>query len=188
MPRLHVIVASTRPGRAGRGIAEWFAARAGQHGGFQVQIVDLAEVNLPLLDEPHHPSLRRYVHQHTRDWSATIDAADAFVLVMPEYNFGFNAPLKNAIDYLYREWQYKPVGFVSYGMTSAGLRAVQMIKQVVTTLKMVPVTDAVAIHLRQSLDADGQLQPDELMESNANAMLDELERLAPALAPLRANG
>ncbi|HEX5596671.1 MAG TPA: NAD(P)H-dependent oxidoreductase [Micromonosporaceae bacterium] len=187
MPRLSIIVASTRPGRTGPKIADWFADRAVKHDGFQVRIVDLAEVNLPFHDEPHHPSEGRYLHQHTKDWSATIADADAFVFVMPEYNYGFSAPLKNAIDYLYREWQYKPVGFVSYGMASAGLRAVQMIKQVVTTLKMMPVTEAVSIHLRQAIDADGRLVPTEALETSASAMLDELARLAGALAPLRAS-
>ena len=185
MPRLNVIVASTRPGRVGRQIADWFAARAVEHGGFEVRIVDLAEVNLPFHDEPHHPSEGRYVHQHTRDWSATIDAADAFVFVMPEYNYGFSAPLKNAIDYLYREWQYKPVAFVSYGMTSGGLRAVQMIKQVVTTLKMMPVNEAVTIFLRQALDGDGHLVRTAAMDATAGEMLDELARLTAALAPVR---
>ncbi len=117
-------------------------------------------------------------------WSETVDAADAFVFVMPEYNYGFNTPLKNAIDFLYHEWQYKPVGFVSYGMTAAGTRAVQMIKQVVTTLKMYPLNEAVAIPLRQRL-VDGELQPDEGMDGAAVSLLDELHRTAVALAPLR---
>jgi len=185
MPRLHVIITSTRPGRVGPRVAEWFAERAENHGGFAVEVVDLADVNLPFLDEPHHPSERRYVHQHTRDWSATVDAADAFVFVMPEYNQGFNAPLKNALDYLYHEWQYKPVGFVSYGMTSAGLRAVQMIKPVMTTLKMMPVTEAVSVPLRQRLDSDGRLRPDRVMEASATVLLDELQQLTPVLATLR---
>ena len=88
------------------------------------------------MDEPNHPRLRQYTKQHTKDWSAKVEAADAFVFVMPEYNYGFNAPLKNVIDYLNQEWAYKPVGFVSYGGVASGTRAVQMIKQVVTTLKM----------------------------------------------------
>ncbi len=135
---------------------------------------------------PSTPRLRRYVHQHTKDWSAIVDAADAFVFVMPEYNYGFSAPLKNAIDFLSQEWAYKPVGFVSYGMTSAGLRAVQMIKQVVTTLKMMPVTEAVSVPLRRHLDANQVLHPDDIMETAAAGMLDELARLTSAFAPLRA--
>lgn len=186
-PVLQIIIASTRPGRAGLPVAEWFSGIAREYGGFEVEVIDLAEVDLPLADEPHHPRLRQYVHQHTKDWSATVERADAFVFVMPEYNFGFNAALKNAIDYLHSEWAHKPVGFVSYGGVSAGTRAVQMIKQVVTTLKMVPVPEAVSIpFVFQFLDENHQLVPNDVMASAASTMLDELARLAPALAPLRA--
>jgi NAD(P)H-dependent FMN reductase len=188
MPNLTVVVASTRPTRVGPAVARWFVASAERHGGFDVHVADLAALNLPFLDEPEEPSSGRYAHEHTRRWSAIVDAADAFVFVMPEYNFGFTAPLKNAIDYLHREWAYKPVGFVSYGMTSAGLRAVQMIKQVVTTLRMMPVTDAVAIRLRERLDSGGVLRPDAVMEASATAMLDELSRITPAFMTLRDSG
>ncbi|MBQ1076299.1 NAD(P)H-dependent oxidoreductase [Micromonospora sp. C31] len=186
MPCLTVIVASTRPGRVGRRIGDWFTAIAAAHGAFDdVRLVDLAEVGLPFHDEPQHPSEGRYLHRHTREWSGTVAAGDAFVFVMPEYNYGFSAPLKNAIDYLYAEWRYKPVGFVSYGMTSGGLRAVQMIKQVVTTLKMVPVNEAVTVFLREALDDAGELVPDPARAAAAEVMLDEVARLTAALAPLR---
>src|SRR5271167_1407231 len=95
-PKLQVIIASTRPSRVGPKVADWFYAEAVEHTGFDVELVDLAAVNLPLLDEPHHPRLRRYEHQHTRDWSASIERGDAFAFVMPEYNHSFNAALKNA--------------------------------------------------------------------------------------------
>lgn len=167
-------------------IGEWAAQTARAHGGFDVVVSDLAEVALPMLDEPSHPSEGLYTQEHTRQWSAAVAGSDAFVFVMPEYNFGFTAPLKNAIDYLYTEWQYKPVAFVSYGMTSAGLRAVQMIKQVVTTLKMFPVTEAVSIPLRSSVDAEGRFVPTPSMTGVADGMLDELVRLNAALSTLRA--
>lgn len=185
MPLLQTIITSTRPGRVGPTIAEWFIGRATDHGAFDIDVVDLAAVGLPFLDEPHHPSTRNYTKAHTRAWSATIDAADAFVFVMPAYNAGFNAPLKNALDFLYHEWQYKPVGFVSYGNTALGTRAVQMIKPVLTTLRMYPLNDAVAISLRRNLDASGSLQPDDAMAGAATRMLDELARVTPALATLR---
>lgn len=186
-PVLQIVIASTRPGRVGKPIAEWFAARARTHGGFEVELVDLAEVNLPLFDEPHHPRLGRYEHEHTKAWSATVTRADAFVFVIPEYNYGFNAAIKNAIDYLHVEWQHKPVGFVSYGGVAAGTRAVQMLKQVVTTLKMIPVFDAVNIpFVGQFLDANGDLQANEPMETAATAVLDELARWTEAVKPLRA--
>jgi NAD(P)H-dependent FMN reductase len=187
MPKLHVILASTRPGRAGEPIADWFVERAVAHGAFDVELVDLAEVALPFMDEPNHPRLRRYTHEHTKAWSARVDSADAFVFVTPEYNYGLTAPLKNAIDYLHFEWQHKPVGFVSYGGVAAGTRAVQMLKQVVTTLKMLPLFEAVNIPFHtQLIDEEGALEANEVMVKAAAAMLDELVLTEAMLAPRRA--
>jgi NAD(P)H-dependent FMN reductase len=186
MPTLTVIIGSTRPGRAGLPIAEWFLARARAHGAFDVQVADLAEIDLPLLDEPNHPRLRQYLHDHTKGWSEIVDATDAFVIVTPEYNYGYPAAIKNAIDYLHEEWKYKPVGFVSYGGIAAGTRAVQQLKQVVTTLKMLPVFESVNIPFHsQFIDEEGQVQANEIMEQAADAMLDELLRTEAALRPLR---
>ncbi len=186
MPTLTVIIGSTRPGRAGLPIAQWFTDLAKNHGGFDIGVADLAEIDLPLLDEPNHPRLRRYLNQHTLDWSATVDASDAVVIVTPEYNYGYPAAVKNAIDYLHDEWKYKPVGFVSYGGVAAGTRAVQQLKQVVTTLKMLPVTESVNIPFHsQFIDEEGQLQANEIMEQAAGAMLDELVKTEAALRPLR---
>jgi NAD(P)H-dependent FMN reductase len=187
MPKLHVILASTRPGRAGEPIADWFVERAAAHGAFEVELVDLAEVALPFMDEPNHPRLRRYTHEHTKAWSARVDSADAFVFVTPEYNYGLTAPLKNAIDFLHFEWQHKPVGFVSYGGVAAGTRAVQMLKQVVTTLKMLPLFEAVNIpfHTR-FIDDEGALAANDTMVKAAAAMLDELVLAEEMLRPRRA--
>ncbi|UGU32511.1 NAD(P)H-dependent oxidoreductase [Mycolicibacterium smegmatis] len=187
MSKLEIIVASTRPGRVGLPVGRWLESEAKQHNGFtDVELVDLAEWNLPFMDEPNHPRLGNYVHQHTRDWSSKIAEADAFVFVMPEYNYGFNAPLKNAIDYLYAEWLYKPVGFASYGGVSAGTRAAQMIKQVVSALKMVPVVEAVSIpFVQQFLTEDGTITPTDVMTSAAKDMLDELHRMSDTLRPIR---
>jgi NAD(P)H-dependent FMN reductase len=187
MPKLQIFIASTRPGRVGLPVAKWFVERARQHGGFEIEVVDLAEVDLPFMDEPNHPAQRQYTKQHTLRWSALVDSADAFVFVMPEYNYGFSAPLKNAIDYLNWEWRYKPVGFVSYGGIAAGTRSVQMIKQVVTALKMVPLTEAVHIpFVRQFVNEDGKFLPNAELEAGADAMLAELQRWTVALQPLRA--
>ena len=185
-PTLIILIASTRPGRVGLPVGQWFRDHAIAHGGFEVEVADLATLNLPFMDEPSHPRLRQYIHQHTKNWSALVTAADAFVFVMPEYNYGFNAPLKNAIDYLHTEWAYKPVGFVSYGGVSAGTRAVQMIKQVVTTLKMAPLPEAVSIpFVTQFINDDGVVQANGTMEGAATTMLDEMGRWAEALRPLR---
>lgn len=186
MTKLEIIVASTRPGRIGPVIGSWTETLAREHGGFgEVELVDLAVVGLPFMNEPLHPRLGRYTHQHTRDWSDRISEADAFVLVMPEYNYGYNAELKNAIDYLHDEWKYKPVGLVSYGGVSAGTRAAQMIKQVVTALKTTPVSEAVSIPFVHDLIDDGALTTNQIMASSAKAMLDELTRVTAALRVLR---
>jgi NAD(P)H-dependent FMN reductase len=185
-PSLLIVIASTRPGRVGLPVAQWFEEHARAHAGFEVSVADLAEIDLPFMDEPSHPRLERYTKQHTRDWSATVARSDAFAFVMPEYNHGFNAPLKNAIDFLHNEWKYKPVGLVSYGGVSAGTRAAQMIKPIVTVLKMSPVAEAVSIpYEQQFLDDDGRIQPNEVMTQAATALLDELVRLEGALRPLR---
>lgn len=187
MAKLEIIIASTRPGRIGPTVAQWIDEEARAHAGFgEIELVDLAEVNLPFMNEPHHPRLAQYTHQHTRDWSAKVSEADAFVFVMPEYNYGFNAELKNAIDYLHNEWKYKPVGLVSYGGVAAGTRAAQMIKQVVTTLKMSPLPEAVSIpFVHQFVTEEEGFVPNEVMVGSAKAMLDELVRVSDALRPLR---
>jgi NAD(P)H-dependent FMN reductase len=185
-PVLQIIIASTRPGRVGPSVADWIYERAVAHGGFDVELIDLAEVNLPMFDEPKHPRFGEYMHQHTKDWSATIRRGDAYIFVIPEYNYGFNAAIKNAIDYLNAEWNHKPVGFVSYGGVAAGTRAVQMLKQVVTTLKMVPLFESVNIpFVQQFLDEDKRLQANDIMEDAATAMLDQLVAVSQALRAMR---
>jgi len=187
--RLAIVIGSTRPGRNGLPIARWFTERAEAHGGFDIEVADLAEIDLPLLDEPHHPRLRRYTRDHTHAWSETVARADAFVFVTPEYNTGYPAALKNAIDYLHEEWRYKPVGFVSYGGVAAGTRAVAQLKQVVTTLRMFPLVEAVNIpFVRQFVNEDEVFEPSEILEQAADAMLNELVRIEAALRPLRAVG
>lgn len=187
MPKLHVVIGSTRPGRLGLPIGRWAADAAAQHGGFDVELVDLAEIDLPILDEPNSPRMGKYTKDHTRRWSAKADEADAFVFVTPEYNYGPPPGLVNAISYLHREWLYKPVGFVSYGGIAAGLRAVQVLKQIVTTLKMMPVPDGVSIPFVFSLVEDGRFQPTPPVEASVAPMLDELLRWTEALHDLRKN-
>lgn len=188
MPRLLVLTVSTRPSRKGPLVARWFEDVARAHGAFDIDPVDLAAMQLPLFDEPEHPRLRRYQHDHTRAWSARVDQADAFVFVMPEYNFTTPPSLVNAIDYLFAEWAYKPVGFVSYGGVSGGLRATQTAKLMVTSLKMVPMVEAVAIPMFSTfIDAEaGTFTPEPKQDKAAHAMLDELRRWTDALATLRA--
>lgn len=183
-PLLQIHIGSTRPNRLGPAFAAWFAEVAERQSSFEVEVIDLAQVALPLLDEPNHPRLRQYVHQHTRDWSATVERADAFVLVTPEYNYGYSAATKNALDYLCHEWGDKAVGFVSYGGVGAGTRAVQQLKQVVTTLRMVPVLEAVNIPFAMhKVTADGEVVKEDGLEKAATAMLEELARMTAKLRP-----
>jgi len=186
MLKLHVIIASTRPARAGLGIGTWFMGAAERHGKLQVRLVDLAEVNLPMFDEPRHPRFAQYEHAHTKAWSAVVAEADAFVFVTPEYNYSAPPSLLNALDFVSREWHYKPVGFVSYGGIAGGTRAVQMLKLTVTGLKMMPMMEGVPIpFFSQHMEA-GVFKATESHEKAVVAMLDELLRWAEALKTLRA--
>lgn len=184
-PRLHVVIASTRLGRSGPTIGRWMADTANGHGGFDVELVDLAELDLPLFDEPNHPRAGQYLHEHTLRWSASVARADAFVFVTPEYNYGAPSSLINALTYLYHEWAYKPVAFVSYGGVSAGTRSVQMIKQIVTTLKMMPIPESVSIPFIPRLLQDDHFAPEPQLNTAAIAMLDELRRWVGALSSIR---
>jgi NAD(P)H-dependent FMN reductase len=188
MPKLGVIIASVREGRVGRPVADWFIDRARAHGRFDIDVVDLKEVHLPLFAERNHPRLRQYESDHQKTWSARIAALDAFVFVMPEYNYSTAPALLNAIDYLVAEWNYKAVGLVSYGGISAGLRAAQMVKQTLSGLKMVPIPEAVSISfVAQAIDKDtGTFKATEAHDKAAATMLDELSRWTAALATLRA--
>lgn len=186
MPTLQIIFASTRPSRAGLPVAEWIYKCAQEHGKFEAELIDLAKVNLPLYDEPRHPRLGEYEHEHTQAWSRTVQRADAFVFVTPEYNHSAPVALVNALTYLNKEWGYKPVGFVSYGGVSGGTRGVQVTKQIIATLKMVPVMEAVNLpFFTQHMDSEsGTFQPPDVQTQAARLMLDELLKWAEALKPL----
>ncbi|HLJ60497.1 MAG TPA: NAD(P)H-dependent oxidoreductase [bacterium] len=186
MLNLLVIIASTRPGRAGWPVAQWFVKVAERHEAFHVTLADLAEINLPLLDEPAHPRMRQYAHEHTKAWSKLVSAADAFVLVMPEYNYFAPPALVNAVDYLLYEWSYKPAGFVSYGAMSGGVRSVQAIKPLLTSVSVMPLPVGVAIpFVSKHIDDTKTFVATDQHEQSARAMLDELRKWAAALKPLR---
>lgn len=186
MYNLKIIIASTRPGRKGPAMAKWIVEIAEKHPEFKVELLDLAEINLPFLDEPNHPRIQQYQHEHTKSWSQIIASADAFIFVTPEYNYGYPATLKNALDFLYVEWNYKPVGFVSYGGIAAGTRAVQMLKQVVTTLKMVPLVESVNIpFFFKHIDPQVNFTADETLNKSAQEMLAELLKWTESLQMLR---
>lgn len=186
LPRLHVVICSTRPGRVGPSVARWFHGFVGQHGQFDAQLIDLADFNLPMYDEPIHPAQQQYTHEHTKKWSQSVAAADAYIFVTPEYNYSPPPALVNALDYVYREWNYKPCGFVSYGGVSGGLRAAQAVKLQITTLKMMPMVEGVMVPMAASLiDEAGVFQSNELIDKSAVTLLDELLRWTLGLKAMR---
>jgi NAD(P)H-dependent FMN reductase len=163
-------------------IGDWFAEYATAHSTFQVAIADLAEVDLPMFDEPNHPMSGIYTKDHTKAWSQRIAAADAFIIVTPEYNYSMPPALVNAIDYLHREWAYKPVGFVGYGGVGAA-RAIQMEKQLVTSFNMMPLTPAVSL-IGIHAPAVQEFIADEKHEIAAGKLLGQLAAVAAALQSL----
>lgn len=185
-PTLNVIICSTRPNRVGPAVARWFLEFAKQHGKFNAQLIDLADFDLPIYNEPQHPASGVYQHMHTKAWAASVAAADAYIFVTPEYNYCPPPSLTNALNYVYKEWNYKPCGFVSYGGVSGGLRAVQAAKLQVTTLKMMPMMEGVAIPMvAKQLDETGHFQTNELIDHSAGVLLDELLRWSNALSTMR---
>ena len=184
LPVLQVIIGSTRPGRVGPAIASWFTDEAQTRGGFLVELVDVADYELPLLDEPEQASVQRYSKEHTKRWSSTISRGDCYVFVIPEYNHSLNGATKNALDFLYHEWRYKPAGILSYGGASLGLRAAQTLKPVLSALKMFHVGD-VAVSLKSTPLVEGAFAGDDRLARSARGLLDELATLTPALMELR---
>lgn len=186
--RLNVIVASTRPGRIGIAVGEWFESFAREHGTFEPVLVDLERVGLPMYDEPRHPAMQKYEHEHTKRWGETVAAADAYAIVAAEYNHNPPPPLINALDFVYKEWNYKPVGIVSYGGVSGGLRSAQVVRAMAATLKMMPIPEGVPIPSASERVEDGVFASNELIDTSARSMLDELGRWAEALQPMRKAG
>ena len=183
--KLTVVLASVRDGRAGEAIAQWFVTRAKEHGKFDIEMADLKELNLPIMNEPQHPRLKKYVHESSKRWSGIVGGSDAFVFVTPEYNYTMPPALVNALDTLYHEWTYKPVGFVSYGGVSGGIRSVQTAKLMVTGFKMMPMVEAVNIPFYSQLMQDGVFKSNETHDKAVGPMLDELARWSEALKSLR---
>lgn len=155
-PRLSVVIASTRPGRLGPAVAQWVLEQVPADG-FEVELLDLADFALPFLDEPREPSEGGYAHEHTRRWSAAIRGTEALLVVMPEYNRGYNAALKNAIDFLYAEWEGLPVACVGYGWYGARY-AKAALRQTLERVKMT-VVEAPGLEFGSTL-VDRQVVPD----------------------------
>lgn len=182
--KLNVIVGSTRPGRIGISVARWFESVAKKDNRFDPVLVDLAEIALPIYDEPQHPALQQYAHEHTKKWSKIVAAADAYVFVLPEYNYFPTPAVINALAYVYKEWNYKPAGLVSYGGVSGGLRSAQALKLMLTAMKMMPLPEGVPIPFAAKQIEDGVFTSNELIDASATTMLNELAKWTGALAPL----
>lgn len=184
--KLNIVIGSTRPGRAGPVVARWLQGAATKHGKFGVELVDLANFGLPLLDEAAHPMARNYANEPTKRWSASVDSADAFLFVTPEYNYFAPASLVNAVQSLMHEWSYKPAGVVSYGGISGGLRAAQVLRQLLGNVNVHALPQVVPVPMfAQFIGEDGVFRANEPMANGVNGMLDELHKWATALKSLR---
>ena len=180
-----IVVGSVRPVRVGPVVAEWVRAEAQQAGGWEIDYVDLAELALPFMDEPNHPALRKYTKQHTLDWSARVDAADAVMFVSPEYNHSFSPALKNALDFLAQEWWRKPYGVVSYGGISAGTRGITALEPVLVQLGMLRASAEVELPFVATQIDGGVFTPTAKQAAILDKQLVELADLAEAMKPLR---
>lgn len=179
-----IIIGSTRPGRNGDAVGKWVYEIAEKRTDATYELVDLLEVNLPLLDEPHSPAMQKYTKQHTKDWSAKIDAFDAFVFVTPEYNHGVPAALKNAIDFLYKEWNNKAAGFVGYGNTG-GARSVEHLRCTMAELQIADVREQVALSLFTDFENYSVFKPAGFHEKKVNSLLDQVVSWGTALKQVR---
>lgn len=188
MTTVMIVLGSVREGRIGLPIAEWVKATADADDRFDVDFVDLAELGLPFMDEPNHPRLKQYVKDHTKAWSARVEAADGFIFAFPEYNYSYSPAIKNALDYLHSEWDRKPVGFVNWGGNSGGTRAQVALRVVVSALGLVITKGNVEINFPQKqLTDDGVFEPNDQQRMVIEAQLDEIVFLSKALTPLRSS-
>lgn len=185
VPRIGIVVGSTRPGRVGPDVAAWVDHEAERRRDATFEVVDLATFGLPLLDEPVPAAVSsEYVHDHTRRWAAAVAPLDGFVFVTPEHNHSVPASLKNAIDYLFAEWNDKPAGFVGYGL-HGGTRAVEHLRQILAEVRVLGVRTAVALSLFTDFVDMRDFRPAEHHARTLARMLDELVRLCVVAAPLR---
>lgn len=186
MTRIGIIVGSTRPGRNGKAVADWVHAIAAERDDAHFELVDLIDYPLPHLDEPMPASMQQYQNDHTKRWSETIASFDGYVIVTPEYNHGPSGVLKNAIDFLYKEWNNKAVGFVSYGGVG-GARAVEHLRLVAGELQLADVRAQVTLSLATEFENFSTFKPGEYQVPAVNTLLDQVVAWSSALVPLRAS-
>ena len=185
MPKIAIILGSTRPGRNGEAVARWVLENASRRTDAEFELVDLLDFNLPHLDEAIPPSMGQYSQPHTKAWAEKIAQFDGYVFVTPEYNHSTSGALKNAIDFLYGEWNNKAAGFVSYG-SSGGTRAVEHLRLVMAELQVATVRTQVALGLMTDFVNFREFTPQPFQAQSLGGMLDQLVAWSSALAPLRA--
>ena len=184
MLRIAIILGSTRPGRNGEAVANWAHQIARTRRDAEFELVDIQDYNLPLLDEPIPPSLGEYMHEHTRRWSEKIGSFDGYVFVTPEYNHSTSAALKNAIDYLYEEWNNKAAGFIGYG-SAMGVRAVEHLRLIMGELQVADVRAQVMLSLYSDFEQFTKFTPAPHHEQALRAMLDQVVAWSGAMQMLR---
>lgn len=184
MIKVAIIIGSTRPGRVGESVARWVYELASKRKDAEFELVDIQDFNLPLLDEPVPPSQGRYSKPHTKVWAAKIDSFDGYVFVTPEYNHGICGALKNAIDFLYREWNNKAAGFVGYGSVG-GVRAVEQLRLVMAEVQVATVRSQVALSLFTDFENFTTFKPVSHQDQLLNQMLDQLVAWGGAMKTLR---
>ena len=186
MTRIAIVIGTTRPGRKAEVVANWVLEIAQRRTDVEFEVVDIAEYHLPLLDEPIPPSAGRYENSHTKAWAAKVATFDGFVFVTPEYNHSAPASLKNALDYLYAEWNNKAVGFVSYG-SAGGVRAVEHLRGIAAELQMADVRAQVMLMLTTDFENYTKFVPDPKKATAVERMLSQVVSWSRALEPVRAD-
>ncbi|MCX6545982.1 MAG: NAD(P)H-dependent oxidoreductase [Acidobacteria bacterium] len=184
MIKIAIVIGSTRPGRKAEEVARWVYEHAAKRSDAEFELVDIKNFDLPLLDEAMPPSMGKYAQPHTKAWAAKVASFDAYVFVTPEYNHGPSGALKNAIDYLYREWNNKAAGFVSYG-SAGGVRAVEQLRLVIGELQVADVRAQVALSLVTDFENFSTFKPAPTHEKSLNAMLSQVIAWGGALKTLR---
>jgi len=184
MLKVAIIIGSTRPGRVGEAVARWAYELAARRKDAEFELVDIRDYNLPLLDEPIPPSQGKYSKDHTKKWAVKIASFDAYVFVTPEYNHGICGALKNALDFLYAEWNNKAAGFVGYG-SAGGARAVEHLRLVMAEVQVATVRNQVALSLFTDFENYTTFKPAAYHEKSINQMLDQLIAWGSALRTLR---
>jgi NAD(P)H-dependent FMN reductase len=184
MIKIGIIIGSTRPGRKAEAVAKWAYEIARKRKDAEFELVDIADFNLPLLDEPMPPMFGQYSHDHTRAWSAKIASFDGYVFVTPEYNHATSGALKNAIDFLHNEWINKAAGFIGYGGMS-GARAVENLRLIMGEVQVATVRAQVGLSLFTDFENFTVFKPAPMHEASVNTMLDQVIAWSGALRPLR---